>query len=99
MTPGGAQVNGAVEMCLNASNKAVPISSGLCANVTVPLPTVSLGQATKANSLPVTIASDQNPDPCTTAAKSSAPITVASATTTSLVAYRARLPSMSSASR
>jgi hypothetical protein len=45
---------------------------------------VTLGQATKANSVPVTFASDQ--DPCSYAQKSSASISVTSATTTSLVA-------------
>ena len=45
---------------------------------------VALGQATKANSVPVTFASDQ--DPCSYAQKSSAPITITTATTTQLVA-------------
>lgn len=50
--------------------------------------TVALGQATKANSVPVTIASDQYTDPCAggSVAKSSVAISVTSATTTSLVA-------------
>ena len=45
------------------------------------------GQATKANSAPVTIASDQYADPCASGvAKSSVVIAITSATTTSLVA-------------
>ncbi len=53
---------------------------------------VALGQTTMAASLPVAIASNQTPvpvstsDPCSSAAKSSAVISVATATTTSLVA-------------
>jgi hypothetical protein len=45
---------------------------------------IALGQATKANSVPVTFASDQ--DPCSYAKKSSVAISITSATTTSLVA-------------
>jgi hypothetical protein len=44
---------------------------------------VALGQATKANSVPVTFASDQ--DPCSYAQKSSVAIAITTATTTSLV--------------
>lgn len=44
---------------------------------------VALGQATKANSISVTTASDQ--DPCSYAKKSSAVINISSATTTSIV--------------
>lgn len=64
-------------------------TSGGGSDVTIVGP---LGQATKAASLAVTLASDQGAlvvstsDPCTSAAKSSAPIAVATATTTSLVA-------------
>jgi hypothetical protein len=49
---------------------------------------VALGQTTKSASVPVTIASDQYVDPCQSPniAKSSAPINITSATTTSLVA-------------
>jgi hypothetical protein len=49
---------------------------------------IALGQATKANSVPVTIASDQYVDPCQSpnVAKSSAVIGITSATTTALVA-------------
>jgi hypothetical protein len=49
---------------------------------------VTLGQTTKSASVPVTIASDQYVDPCQSPniAKSSVPISVTSATTTSLVA-------------
>lgn len=48
---------------------------------------IGLGQAAKSASVPVTIASDQYADPCQSGvAKSSVPIAVATATTTSLVA-------------
>lgn len=45
---------------------------------------IALGQATKANSVPVTFASDQ--DPCSYAQKSSVAIAITSATTTAMVA-------------
>jgi len=50
--------------------------------------TIALGQTTKSASVPVTIASDQYVDPCQSPniAKSSAPINITTATTTSLVA-------------
>jgi uncharacterized protein (DUF779 family) len=73
-------------------------ASGTCTDVstTNPLPsnttqiggsTFTLGQKTKANSVPVTIASDQYADACASGvARSSATISVVTATTTSLVA-------------
>lgn len=69
---------------LASNQSAVPTSNS------TQLP-AALGQTTKSASLPVTLASDQGgvvvstSDPCTSAAKSSAAISVTSGTTTSLV--------------
>lgn len=68
---------GVVQMCLNSSGQAVPVSSGNCANgqqVTV-LGGNPNGQTTLANSQPVAPASNWINDPCwATAAKISVPI-------------------------
>jgi hypothetical protein len=45
-TPGGSVANGSIILCLNASNQAVPVSSGQCAGGSSPLGTVSITPGT-----------------------------------------------------
>jgi len=98
-TPGGCGVNGALGMCLNGSNKAVPCSStgvvpgpttitdGTNGPVTVKPPSTPATNADKA--LVVELRPDSpgiGVDPCSYANKLSKPINITSAATTSLVA-------------
>lgn len=82
---GQATMAASLPVAIASNQSAIPTSNS------TQLP-AALGQTTMSASLPVTIASNQSAipvstsDPCTSAAKSSAAISVATATTTSLVA-------------
>jgi hypothetical protein len=78
-SPGGAQVNGAVQMCLDSSGNAVPVSSGNCASGGAGSSTfakITDGTNTVGVTAPNTGPSGTQPALVTTISPNSSPITV-----------------------